>query len=201
MFIVVILGPLVIEILLQWKFVPVAKQKNNSNQVELINQETNNTFTTKTTSVKGAITSRNIDFRAVVLNKFFERNKSPLQGYGENFIQACEKYNAPSDCTTIPAIAFVETHMCKSPLSDAQKNCWGYGGSGENRIWFGSYEQSIDTITKNLMQYYGEENLQDPKKMQYYYCGSHCDNWGDAVNSVRNDISELSQELGYPKLY
>ena len=140
------------------------------------------------------------DYRIYVLKKYFERYNSPLVTFASDFVAACDKYKAPDDCTTIPAIAFVETKLCTAGLSAEQKNCWGFGGSGKNRIYFNTYNQAIDFVTKTLVKGYGNYSLENPIRMQYVYCGAHCHNWGVGVQSSRKEISKLSEQLGYPKL-
>ena len=149
------------------------------------------------------IVNNDFDFRIKVLDTYFERNNSPLQGQGKTFLKACEKYNAPYDCTLLPGIAYIETRLCTLAASDRQKNCWGWGGAGENRVVYKDYETAIDDITKKVMTipFYGEKFFIDARVAQFYYCGAHCDKWGTYVNRSREDINKLSVELGYQKLF
>jgi hypothetical protein len=147
------------------------------------------------------ITHSTIDYRAIVLNEFFRRNGSPLQGFGADFVAACDKYGAPFDCTTLPAIGYVETRLCNVPQSaHIQKNCWGWGGSGKNRITFKSYTEAINVITEKLVNAYGVKYMLDPKLMQKTYCGQHCNTWGGSVQSIRYEIDNLAKQMGYPAL-
>lgn len=149
------------------------------------------------------IVNNDFDFRIKVLNTYFERNNSPLQGQGKTFLKACEKYNAPYDCTLLPAIAYIETRLCTLAASEQQKNCWGWGGAGENRVVYNNFETAIDDITQKIMTipFYGEKFFKDARVAQFYYCGAHCDKWGTYVNQSREDINKLSVELGYQKLF
>jgi len=149
------------------------------------------------------IVNNDFDYRVKVFDEYFARNKSPLTGYGKYFLKACEKHGAPEDCTLLPAIGYIETRLCTLALSDRQKNCWGWGGAGENRVIFPDYETAIDEITKKLMTipFYGEKFFNDPVYAQFYYCGSHCDKYGTYVQQAREDINRLSEEMGYPKLF
>lgn len=155
-------------------------------------------------SNEGVITVNNdFDYRVKVFDEYFARNNSPLEGYGKNFLKACEKHGAPKDCTLLPAIGYIETRLCTLALSDRQKNCWGWGGAGENRVIFPDYATAIDQITEKLMTlpFYGEKFFKDPVYAQFYYCGSHCDKYGTYVQQAREDINRLSEEMGYPKLF
>jgi hypothetical protein len=149
------------------------------------------------------IVNNDYDFRVKVFDTYFERGKSPLQGYGKDFLKACEKYGAPEDCTLLPAIGYIETRNCTLAASDRQKNCWGWGGAGENRVVFPDYSTAIDHVTQKLMTipFYKTEFFNDPVYAQYYYCGQHCDKWGTYVQQARQDINNLSVELGYRKLF
>ncbi len=161
-----------------------------------------NTKNTLTPVVKvGLDLSANFqDYRAYVLDKYFALNRSPLSGFGSDFIEACDKYKAPSDCTTIPAIAYVETGLCTLGISQAQFNCWGWGGSGENRILFKSYPEAIDSITKGMVNGYGKI-MQQPDKIVTTYCGPHCNNWAEGVTTQRNKINNMSKQLNLPALF
>lgn len=147
--------------------------------------------------------NNDFDYRVKVFDEYFARNNSPLAGYGKYFIKACEKHGAPKDCTLLPAIGYIETRLCTLALSDRQKNCWGWGGAGSNRVIFPDYETAIDEITYKLMTlpFYGEKFFNDPVYAQFYYCGSHCDKYGSYVQQAREDINRLSVEMGYPKLF
>jgi len=153
----------------------------------------------KATAVgEGSIADK--DYRAVVLDEYFKRNDSPLYGYGTVFVEKCNQYGAPFDCTTLPAIAWVETRLCGFSFSHDQRNCWGFGGSGPNRIWFDDYEDAIDLITDRLVNAYGPQYMVNPESMQHVYCGAHCNAWGPAVQEMRYTINALAIEMGYPPL-
>ena len=177
----------------------------------LTNYESDSEDVTSNKQVKGAeysfdrqvisVDISDYDYIVVVIEKFLERYNSPLVGMGDVFVAACDKYDAPFDCTTVTAIAHVETALCTYKPSQAQKNCWGFGGSGENRIVFDSYEDGIYYVTERLVNGYGPEYMLDPVKMQYTYCGSHCDKWGGYVQAKRIEQNNIAIELGFPPLF
>jgi hypothetical protein len=158
---------------------------------------------TQEQTVGKVIVNNDYDFRIKVLDTYFERGKSPLKGYGKDFLKACEKYGAPYDCTLLPAIGYIETRNCTLAASDRQKNCWGWGGAGENRVVLPNYPTANDNVTQKLMTipFYKTEFFNNPVYAQYYYCGQHCDKWGTYVQQARQDINNLSVELGYRKLF
>ncbi len=136
-----------------------------------------------------------------IFDQYFAANKSPLAGFGEDFVAACRKYAAPSDCTLLPAIAKVETNHCRTDISAKQFNCWGFGGSGPNRILYSSFPQAIDEITRRLMSGYGTRFFQNPNNGALSYCGGHCVNWGDHVQSERLRINSFFRSKGHPALF
>lgn len=143
------------------------------------------------------------DYRALVFEKYIEMNNSPLQGLGQDFIIACKKYNAPKDCTVVLAIAKAETDLCNYPPSQFQQNCWGFGGSGENRYIFNSYKEGIDLVTERLVNSYGLEYMIDPDAMEMTFCGQRpsCEEWGERVQQFMDELNVLSIQMGYPSLY
>lgn len=143
-----------------------------------------------------------IDARALVLDKYFEKNNSPLFGYGAKFVESCDKYKAPYDCTFLPAIAYVETQLCTKGISLKQNNCWGWGGSGENRIIFSSLDSAIETITRGMVNGYGSNNLNYPERYVNIYCGVNCNQyWASSMTRERNNILNIARDLNLKILF
>lgn len=140
-----------------------------------------------------------IDVRAFVLDQYFAANQSPLYGTGRVFVDACNRYGAPRDCVVVAAIARAETDLCKYYTSASYYNCWGFGGGGANRIRFNSWEESIDRVTRVLVQRYGIESMNDPSLMEKVFCGSEpgCTGWGNRVKYHMNAISEFPRTIGF----
>lgn len=143
------------------------------------------------------------DFRGFVFDEYFKRKNSPLYGLGSSFVKICDKYGAPRDCTAVVAIAAAETDSCNYPPSQLQKNCWGFGGSGENRRIFANYEEGIDTVTYALVFKYGHKYMIDPNAMEMTFCGNRpsCAVWGERVQEFMDRLDKLSTDMGYPSLY
>lgn len=137
------------------------------------------------------------NYQAWLLDRWFEAQNSPLVGHGDDFVRACERYQTPSDCTLLPAIAKVETAYCTTDISAQQFNCWGFGGSGPNRILYDSFEDSIDEITRRLMIGYTERFFRDPSWGGLTYCGAHCVNWGRYVESEQIRIKQYFRNNGF----
>lgn len=140
-----------------------------------------------------------LDVRAYILDQYFAANNSPLYGTGKIFVDACNNYGAPRDCVVTAAIARAETDLCKYFTSASYYNCWGYGGGGANRIIFSSWEQSIDRVTRTLVQNYGIESMNNPTLMEKVFCGSEpgCTGWGERVKYHMRQISEFPKSIGF----
>ena len=139
-----------------------------------------------------------VDKRAYVLDRYFESNNSPLAGYGKTFVEACDKYGAPKECITVVAISYNETHLCKYPGSKEMYNCWGFGGGGVYRMTFGSFYESIDRVTRVLVQQYGLKYMEDPSLMDGTFCGNEegCNGWGSKIKYFMRDLRNYAASLG-----
>jgi hypothetical protein len=135
-------------------------------------------------------------YHGYLFDRWLESKGSPLAGHGDDFVQACRQYGAPEDCTLLLGIAKVETNYCLTDISAQQYNCWGFGGSGPNRILYDSFEESIDEITRRLMTGYGAYFFRDPRNGGLVYCGAHCVNWGTYVRSEQNSLKFFLRENG-----
>jgi hypothetical protein len=184
------------------KFVEdTAPQKNPAQAIET-------TITKSESTVAGLSTlKRNIkvrsdvgfvDLRVLTLEDFFQFYKSPLTEYSDDLIEVCEKYDI-KNWQLLPAIAIAETSGCQTGLSFEQKNCWGWGGAGDNRWEFESFDQAIDTIAMNLIKGYGNERM-NAKDMQSTYCGRSCMDygwkWAKGVNSYVIQINNIGEKYG-----
>lgn len=140
-----------------------------------------------------------VDWRAYVLDSYFAANSSPLYGTGKIFVAACDSYGAPADCTTVAAIARAETDLCKYHNSAEYHNCWGFGGGGAYRMYFNSWEESINLVTDRLVNSYGIQYMINPSLMEKTFCGSEpgCTNWGSRVKYHMNEISNFALRSGF----
>jgi len=143
-----------------------------------------------------------VDERAYVFDQYFLANNSPLYGYGKYFVEKCDQYGAPKDCITIIAIARNETNLCKYKVSAEMHNCWGFGGGGEYRLYFESFEASIDKVSRVLMEGYGPQYMIDPSLMEGTFCGpqDECKNWGNSIKFFIKQIDEFGKSLGVGSL-
>lgn len=139
------------------------------------------------------------DYRALVLDKYFAKYNSPMSGYGSYMVEMCDKYDMPSDCSLLPAIAFAETKLCTQNITAKQYNCWGWGGSYEHRMVFNSFYESIDYVAKSLSTGY-RAYLKRPDLISKTYCGDHCGTWAEAVSDQQKTIQRMAKDMGLPPL-
>lgn len=88
--------------------------------------------------------------RADKIDAFFtSRDNSPLAGYGIYFVRAADKYGV--EWKLLASIATMESNggkeACRFSDGTLKYNAFGWGGC---KIAFTSYQEAIDTITKNL---------------------------------------------------
>lgn len=136
-------------------------------------------------------------FQGYLFDEYLEAQNSPLAGHGEDFVQACADYETPKDCTLLIAISRIETGYCTTDISAQQFNCWGFGGSGPNRILYSSFEESIDEITRRLMEGYGTRFFENPNNGALFYCGRHCVKWGDYVLEEQIRLKNYLRDNGF----
>lgn len=140
-----------------------------------------------------------VDLRVLTLEDYFNHYGSELVNYADDFIKACEKYNV-ENWQLMPAIAIAETNGCQTGISYKQKNCWGWGGAGKNRVVFDNFEQAIDRITFKMIEGYGNERM-NAKDIQSTYCGIKCMDWGGwkwakGVNYYVYRINDFGEKYG-----
>ncbi len=140
------------------------------------------------------------DARAYVLDEYFKYHNSPMYGTGNIIFDRCRFYEAPSDCLIVAAIADAETDLCKYHTSATYYNCWGFGGGGTNRIYFNSWEKSIDAVYRTLAwsELYGNDVMKDPRLMERTFCGWEpgCTGWGNRVIFFMDEIDQFAKDLG-----
>jgi len=144
----------------------------------------------------------NIDKRVYVLDEYFKMRNSPLYGYAQEFVAACERHRAPKDCIVLAAIARHETDLCKYYMSAEMKNCMGWGGGGEYRMQFSSFEEHINVAYDVLVNQYGLRFMRDPSLMDTTFCGSEpgCTNWGTRIKFFMREIDDFGVGLGVGRL-
>lgn len=144
----------------------------------------------------------NIDKRVYVLDEYFKMRNSPLYGYASEFVAACERHGAPKDCIVLAAIARHETDLCKYYMSAEMRNCMGWGGGGEYRMRFDTFEEHINIAYDVLVNQYGLRFMRNPSLMDTTFCGSEpgCTNWGERIKFFMREIDDFGVSLGVGRL-
>jgi hypothetical protein len=91
------------------------------------------------------------DNRGKILKKFLEKHSSPLVAHSYVFIKHADKYNL--DWRLVASISGVESTFGKF-IPYNSYNGWGWGVYGENVIYFSSWEEGIETISRGLRENY-----------------------------------------------
>ncbi len=147
-------------------------------------------------------TFKSLDKRVYVLDEYFKSRNSPLYGQAKYFVEACDKYGAPKDCISTTAIARHETDLCNYANSADYHNCMGWGGAGEHRRRYTSFQEHIDIATDVLVNQYGPSYMDDPRLMEAVFCGpqDECIGWGSRVLVFMREIDSFSESLGVGRL-
>lgn len=131
-------------------------------------------------------TAQAADARVEMLRQFFSRYRSPLEPYAEEFVKQAEIYQL--DFRLLPAIAMQETNLCLKSHEDSY-NCWGFGVYGGKYMYFDSYPQAIQTISKALaLRYRDKHGLVTPEEIQKMYTPSNDGSWAYSVNHFMNTL-------------
>ena len=105
----------------------------------------------QTSSAKLSLNVENLsstDIRVKALKNVFEKYNSPLVDEASSYVALADKNGV--DWKLLPAISGLESSFGKRLMPNSY-NAYGWGGG---HIYFDSWEQGIDTITKALSQKY-----------------------------------------------
>ena len=123
--------------------------------------------------------------KADAINEYFKDRSMPLEGTGMSFVLVAEKYGL--DWRLLPAIGVRESSGGKAACG---YNPFGWGSCKLHN--FGSYEQAIEALGKNLgganqktARYYAGKSTKDKL---YYYNGTVVPTYPDEVIAIMNKI-------------
>lgn len=117
---------------------------------------------------------KDVDDRVLKIKKYYDRYDLPLAEYAEEFVAAADKYDI--DWRLLAAIGFIESTGGKHACETATYSPFGWGSCN---IDFDSYEDAIDTVSRNL----GGHN----PNTAHYYQGKDLSGILYAYNSVIPD--------------
>lgn len=132
------------------------------------------------------VEAKRIERRAKILAQYLKQFDSPLQNHAQDFIDLADKYGI--DWKLVPAIAGVESTFGK--FIPGGFNGWGWGVYGTQAIYFSSWREAIETITRGLKEKYIDRGLITPAQMNKIYAASP--SWGVKVEYFMRQIEEFS---------
>lgn len=122
-----------------------------------------------------------VDERVIKLEKFLESYNSPLAEYADKFVESANKYGL--DWKLVPAITGVESTFGKQIPTNSY-NAYGWANGV---FYFGSWEQSIDYVSKALKEKYINRGLDTPFKIGPVYAPPS-KTWALKVTHFINEI-------------
>lgn len=120
------------------------------------------------------------DVRVKALERVFEKYNSPLLGEAENYVSLADKNGV--DWKLLPSIAGLESSFGKRLMPNSY-NAYGWGGG---HIYFDSWSEGIDTITKSLKSRYYDRGADTVWTIGPIYAESPT--WAVRVNSFMSKI-------------
>ncbi len=89
--------------------------------------------------------------RVKILESFLNKYSSPLASYAKDFIDNADFYGL--DWRLVASISGVESTFGKQ-IPYNSYNAWGWGIYGNNVIYFSSWEEGIETVSRGLRENY-----------------------------------------------
>jgi hypothetical protein len=127
------------------------------------------------------------DARAVLLDRFLQRQRSPMAGMGEHFVKMADKYNM--DYRLLPAIAQKESGLGRV-IPKGSYNAWGWAiYTGKNSgAEFDSWAHAIETVARGIKASYIDKGLVSPEQIMTKYTPSSDGSWAEDVIFTMNQI-------------
>lgn len=124
------------------------------------------------------------DARVKVLKEYLASYNSPLANNAETFVKQADIYQL--DWKLVAAISGVESTFAHQ-IPYNTNNAWGWGIHGDNMIYFDSYDEAIETISKSLRKnYMNKWGAQDVYQIGKFYAASPT--WAQRVDYFMNQI-------------
>lgn len=148
---------------------------------------------------KIADTSANLNFyqsktvednRVKHLEAYLKNHNSPLQPEAATFVAVADKYNL--DYRFLPAVAGVESWFgARIPANSY--NGWGWGIYGGKVTYFASWEEAIQTISKEIREKYMEKwGATNVSEIGQIYAADPA--WASKVQHFMDEIEEFESE-------
>jgi hypothetical protein len=126
------------------------------------------------------------DARALLLDSFYKRYRSPMVGLGKDLVSAADKYGIPFSFVT--AVGQCEGGSGKTMPANSF-NTWGYGIYGGKVKQFESWQAGIEAVTKDLALNYFKRGLNTPEEIMARYAPSSTPGyWVSCVNQYLTEL-------------
>lgn len=133
------------------------------------------------------------DSRVKILKEFLKKYNSPLAENANDFVSFADKYSL--DWKLVTAISGLESTFGQQ-IPYNSYNGWGWGIYGNNVIYFSSWKEGIETVSRGLRENYldkwGTTNIYEIGEM---YAASPT--WASRVTYLMDTIAEFA--LANPK--
>lgn len=130
------------------------------------------------------------DPRVKILESFLEIYSSPLAPYADSFTKNADKYNL--DWRLVASISGVESTFGKR-IPYNSYNGWGWGIYGNNVIYFSSWEDGIETVSRGLREnYINKWRTENVYEIGRIYAVSP--RWASNVNYFMEKINKLQYQ-------
>ena len=135
------------------------------------------------------------DSRIKVLKAFLEKYNSPLAVSAYDFVKNSDAYNL--DWRLVAAISGVESTFGKF-IPYNSFNAWGWGVYGNNVIYFSSWQEGIETISKGLRENYIDKGAENIYQIGRIYAESPT--WASRVEYFIEKMSEFEMQYSVNNL-
>lgn len=128
------------------------------------------------------------DRRVNILRAYLASKNSPLANSADLFVQRADKYNI--DWRLLASISGVESTFGQQ-IPNNSFNAWGWGIYGDNRIYFSSWDNGIQTISEGIREQYMDQwGAQNVYQLGKLYAASPT--WAQRVDYFMNDIDKFA---------
>lgn len=125
------------------------------------------------------------DARPAILRQYMQMYNSPLEPYAEKIVEIADKHGIDYRLTT--AIAQQESNICKR-IPPGSHNCWGWGITSVSTLYFDSYEQGIEEVTRGLKRNYIDKGYVEIEDIMSKYTPSSNGSWAHGVTTFLSDM-------------
>lgn len=140
--------------------------------------------------------SEEVDHRVEILEAFLKSYNSPLADEAQTFIEEADKYGL--DWKLVVSISGVESYFGHL-IPYKSYNGWGWGVYGKNVIYFNSWKDGIQTISRDLrVKYINKWGASDVFSIGRYYAADP--RWANKVIFFMKKIDQFALNYKLQKL-